>query len=158
MRFKILPLALLFALACKGADGATGPQGPQGPIGPVGPQGPIGPAGPQGIPGPAGPAGPTGTRLVFTGSTGAGTGGAGAYADLPLAAGTMQRPPTYECYLLWNFGGTLVWLKAGDAFAPAATPQTCGVLLTPPSGPGLRISTFVTNGPPGQGVALVAMY
>jgi hypothetical protein len=168
MRSRIALLAtfaLVVATACKGADGATGPQGPLGPQGPAGPQGPqgpqgpIGPIGPQGVPGPVGPAGPTGTRLVFTGSLVAQGTAASAFADLPAAAGTIQRPPSYTCYLLFNVGTATspnpVWIQVGDVLNANAT---CALGLTPGQAT-LRIAV-VTNSVAsvGQGVALVAIY
>src|SRR5688572_33509301 len=93
--FRTLKYALIafVVIACKGADGATGPAGPQGAQGPAGPQGP------QGLPGTQGPPGTT--RLVFSGSIGA---GGVASADLPSAAGTMANPPSFQCYLLYAVG------------------------------------------------------
>lgn len=137
-------LIALVAVACKGADGAVGPAGPQGP------QGPQGPAGPQGLPGTQGPPGTT--RLVFSGSIGA---GGVASADLPAAAGTMTNPPSFQCYLLYSVGiaNTPTWFQVGSADSPD---ESCTIAAQSTTNSALRVTiSFATIG---QGYAIVVTY
>lgn len=163
---RAVAVALVSLMACKGADGVTGPQGPAGPqgptgqtgpAGPTGPQGPIGPIGPQGIPGPVGPSGP-GNRLVFVGSmTGVAGGTTSAVFDLPASAGTINKPPTFACYLSFTLAtGAPVWIDVGDPLI--GNGSSCALGLTPPSGPTLRVAVVSTVAAVGQGVAVAVVY
>lgn len=120
--------------------------------GPTGPAGPAGAQGPQGIAGPAGPAGPQGTtKLTFTGQLApAGT----ATADLPAAAGTLNAPPTFACYLAWDVNGTIVWAEVGDHLFDPNYEQSC-IIGNGPSG-ALRI--VLTGGQGGQSYAIIVVY
>ncbi|HKW13083.1 MAG TPA: hypothetical protein VJS69_01215 [Candidatus Krumholzibacteria bacterium] len=159
-------LALVGMVACKGADGAVGPQGPtvpqgpQGPAGPTGPQGPTGPMGPQGVPGPQGPVGPNGsTHLVFTGSLVSNGTSSGFTADLPAAAGTMNRPPSYTCYLLFNIGTASApvpaWFPVGDPLA--GTNSNCTMAVGPNNTLRVLVIVFSTTAA-GQGAAVTVTY
>jgi hypothetical protein len=91
---KLFPIVLLALplLACEG------PMGPAGPTGPAGPQGPQGPVGPGSI------------TYFFTGqipNTGVGV------ADLPAAAGTIDKLPQVSCYLSETKEGPY-WSVASD--------------------------------------------
>ena len=137
MSLRIMLLAFVLSVACKGADGATGPQGPTGQQGVAGPVGPIGPAG-------------AGNRVTFAGTIAAnGTG----FADLPAAAGTLSNPPAFACYLLFTISGTPAWLVVGDA-GPASG-AVCGVGLTPGAS---TLRVVLSGAVSGQSYAIVVVY
>ena len=125
---RIVALALISALACKGADGAAGPQGPQGtqgtqgPSGGTGPQGQTGPTGPQrpaGSTGPIGPAGPS-NFASFTGTLNA------TSIDLLLPdAVTATNLPIIACWI--GLSGIAAWLVVDQT---ASTDPYCGLNIT----------------------------
>lgn len=137
MRKSSVMLALVTALACKGADGATGPQGPAGPSGAQGVAGPIGPAGP-------------GNRITFAGPVAA---NGVAFADLPVAAGTMAAPPVFGCYLLFTVGGSPAWFQTGDPFA--GTGATCALGATPGAS---TLRVVLAGATAGQSAAIIVVY
>lgn len=129
----------------------------EGPMGPDGPRGPIGPPGAQGPPGPSAPAGSV--QLTFIGQL---DGEGLSAAELPLAAGTISRPPAFHCYLAYLPSGlpaaptasNLWWARIGDDLLARST-QTC-IMATGPNPPALRV--VIGGGAPFQGVMVQVTY
>lgn len=141
---RLLVVAVVLLMSCKGPEGPAGPAGPQGPQGIAGPAGPTGPTGPQGPQGPAGP----GTRIQFTGQFAPdGT----ATVDLPSAAGTMSNLPVIACYLAFTLGGVTYWVKAGD---PVDSPNSACFAFADSTG----LAVAFEGGTGGQSYAVIVVY
>lgn len=74
--------------------------------------------------------------------------------NLPAAAGTLAAPPTFACYLLWDFFGVPVWAEVGAHEFDPNYEQSC--LLGEDSDGTLEIA--IVGGQGGQSYAIIVVY